>query len=218
MLVSTLDSNVRLLECDSGNVLATYTGHVNKRFKVEATFDATDSVVISGSEDNRVCMWNLVDGKLIAELKEHSGPVMCAKLKGESLVTAAGDGSINVWTTVQAPATREESFLAATASANSGLPSNFGGRGNEKKPIRPMAKRSSGITAVMAAARSNENANTNNNAAQTSREATNRDRSRSPGGRCEDKDANEEHQQQQPKRKDRGKKGRKKNNEPTLVQ
>mmetsp|Transcript_45738 Transcript_45738/g.122547 ORF Transcript_45738/g.122547 Transcript_45738/m.122547 type:complete len:409 (+) Transcript_45738:66-1292(+) len=125
MLVSTLDHNIRLLERDTGNILATYSGHVNKRFKVQSTLDPTDSVVISGSEDNRICMWDLVEAKLLCTLTGHAGPVLCASFSGGTLVTAAGDGGVKVWTAEVVPATRAQS-MAAALPADSGLPSEFG--------------------------------------------------------------------------------------------
>lgn len=51
LLVATLDSQIRLLEHSDGSELTSYTGHTNKRVKVQSALDPTDSFVASGSED-----------------------------------------------------------------------------------------------------------------------------------------------------------------------
>jgi len=97
ILVSTLDDSIRLLERETGNQLALYKGHTNKRFKVQSSLDPTDSYVVSGSEDNRVFFWDLVEGSILGSFKEHDGPVLCTAFCESTMVTAATDGMIKVW-------------------------------------------------------------------------------------------------------------------------
>lgn len=97
LLVSTLDSSIRLIERASGDELARYKGHTNLKYRVQSSLDPSDGFVVSGSEDHRVCFWELVEGKTILTLAGHKGPVLCAQFSGETLVTAAGDGEIKVW-------------------------------------------------------------------------------------------------------------------------
>jgi len=97
ILVSTLDHTVRLMERDTGNELACYKGHTNQRFKVRSTLDPTNSYVVSGSEDNRVCFWDLVEGKMLASSKEHGGPVFGVEFFEDTMLTAGADGLIKVW-------------------------------------------------------------------------------------------------------------------------
>merc|ERR1712232_587887 len=57
-----------------------------------------NAYVISGSEDNRVCIWDLSEaGDMVASLSGHAGPVVCATFFEDTLVTSAVDGSILVW-------------------------------------------------------------------------------------------------------------------------
>lgn len=50
----------RLLDKDNGKLLATYKGHKNTDYKVDSTLGFDDAIVISGSEDGRIVMWDLV--------------------------------------------------------------------------------------------------------------------------------------------------------------
>ena len=38
-----------------------YSGHVNSDYKLDSCLSQDDSHVISGSEDGRVCFWDLVE-------------------------------------------------------------------------------------------------------------------------------------------------------------
>jgi len=83
ILASSLDNHVRLLDKDSGELLGeydisslvvngphtnscdilpySYTGHINKQYKISSALTNTDAYVVSGSEDNRVCFWDIVE-------------------------------------------------------------------------------------------------------------------------------------------------------------
>jgi mitogen-activated protein kinase organizer 1 len=63
LLTSTLDSSIRLLDKESGEVLATYRGqeYKNSEFRLISTLSYTDAYVISGSEDGKICCWDLVE-------------------------------------------------------------------------------------------------------------------------------------------------------------
>lgn len=100
LLCSTLDSKIRLLERETGNELASYEGHVNRRFKVQSTLDPSDGFVVGGSEDNRLCFWELVEGTMVGSL-EHSGPVFCVEFSGDIMATASADGVIKAWNVAQ---------------------------------------------------------------------------------------------------------------------
>ncbi|KAL1230383.1 WD repeat domain-containing protein [Trichinella spiralis] len=52
-LISSLDSTVRLLEKDSGQLLAQFTGHKNNEYKMDSCFLSSDRQIISGSEDGK---------------------------------------------------------------------------------------------------------------------------------------------------------------------
>lgn len=78
VLVSTLDSTVRLIDKENGHVLQSYKGHVNKDFRIRSCLGMADSVVISGSEDGHLFAWDLLEGTMIAKLDAHDGKVASA--------------------------------------------------------------------------------------------------------------------------------------------
>eukprot|EP00730_Choanoeca_flexa_P019245 TRINITY_DN9394_c0_g1_i2.p1 TRINITY_DN9394_c0_g1~~TRINITY_DN9394_c0_g1_i2.p1 ORF type:complete len:306 (+),score=61.90 TRINITY_DN9394_c0_g1_i2:2-919(+) len=96
LLVATLDDCIRLLDKDTGELLGQYQGHKNSEFKVDACLSYNDALVASGSEDGSVFLWDLVDGKKRAELKEHPG-VVCSLTfhpKKMCMLSASTDGTV----------------------------------------------------------------------------------------------------------------------------
>jgi mitogen-activated protein kinase organizer 1 len=59
VLSSCLDSCLRLLDRESGELLITYSGHVNREYKLECGVLFDDSAVCCGSEDGYLCLWDL---------------------------------------------------------------------------------------------------------------------------------------------------------------
>jgi len=59
MLISSLDSTVRLLDKDDGTMYKEYTGHINKDFRLDSVFSNDDAYVLSGSEDGGIFIWGL---------------------------------------------------------------------------------------------------------------------------------------------------------------
>lgn len=108
LLISTLDNTVRLLERETGNELASYSGHSNHRFKVQSTLDPSDSAVVSGSEDNRIFFWDLVEANILRSVQDHGGPVFSVSFFEDTMVTASADGLVKVWRVVIAPRGRPE--------------------------------------------------------------------------------------------------------------
>jgi mitogen-activated protein kinase organizer 1 len=92
-LISSLDSSIRLLDKQSGELLGEYVvvacslalslslsghhltasawwwivrrykGHVNNQYKIASSLTNTDAYVVSGSEDSRICFWDLVEAR-----------------------------------------------------------------------------------------------------------------------------------------------------------
>lgn len=131
MLVSTLDHIIRLLDRETGSQLGCYKGHANERYKVQSTLDPSDAYVVSGSEDRRVCLWDIEEETMIGSLNGHGGPVFCVRFIKDTFVTAAADGVIRVWTAALAAILRPTSELSSVSKAalsDAGLPSSFGRR------------------------------------------------------------------------------------------
>ena len=68
LLISTLDSTVRLIDKGDGKLLKSYIGHKNTDYRVRATLALNDSIVISGSEDGSLFAWDLVDGSVTEKI------------------------------------------------------------------------------------------------------------------------------------------------------
>eukprot|EP01113_Clastostelium_recurvatum_P015413 TRINITY_DN18593_c0_g1_i7.p1 TRINITY_DN18593_c0_g1~~TRINITY_DN18593_c0_g1_i7.p1 ORF type:complete len:283 (+),score=54.77 TRINITY_DN18593_c0_g1_i7:46-894(+) len=99
ILASSLDDRVRLMDKETGEMLAEYRGHMNKSFKVSSAFTFDDGYVASGSEDHKVCMWDLVEARPVRTLHGHEGPVLSVAChpKDTTLLSASADGTVRVW-------------------------------------------------------------------------------------------------------------------------
>lgn len=70
-LTSSLDSTVRLMDKRDGKLLQAFRdeGFKNDTYRIRSTLAAADSLVISGSEDGQIYVWDLLEGKLLHKLK-----------------------------------------------------------------------------------------------------------------------------------------------------
>jgi len=100
ILVSTLDSNIRLFDKANGGLLQTFKGHKNTEYRIRSCLGAADKYVLSGSEDGRLVMWDLVSGEVVGEQAAHGGKVVTSvsyhPLKRQAL-TSGVDGMVVVW-------------------------------------------------------------------------------------------------------------------------
>jgi mitogen-activated protein kinase organizer 1 len=79
VLVSTLDSTIRLMDKGNGQLLQSYRGHTNKDYRIRSTLGMADSIVISGSEDGKLFAWDVLEGKVNQEIDgAHGGKVASA--------------------------------------------------------------------------------------------------------------------------------------------
>jgi len=99
LLVSTLDSTVRLFDRYDGKLLVSYTGHRNKDYPIQSLFDNSDATVFSGSEDGCFYWWNCENGKLLLAKKSHSARLVSLDYHPSEnyLVTASSDETIKLW-------------------------------------------------------------------------------------------------------------------------
>nr|XP_028694312.1 WD repeat domain-containing protein 83 isoform X1 [Macaca mulatta] len=104
-LVSSLDSTLRLLDKDTGELLGEYKGHKNQEYKLDCCLSERDTHVVSCSEDGKVFFWDLVEGALALALPVGHGVVQSLAYHPTEpcLLTAMG-GSIQCW--------REETYEA----------------------------------------------------------------------------------------------------------
>lgn len=61
VLVTTLDSHLRLMDMSSGKLLNDFTGHMNTSYRCRGCFGHGEATVILGDEDGKVWEWDLVE-------------------------------------------------------------------------------------------------------------------------------------------------------------
>lgn len=61
LLVSTLDSHVRLFDTATGKLLNAFTGHAHTSYRCRACFGQEEASVVCGDENGQVWAWDLVD-------------------------------------------------------------------------------------------------------------------------------------------------------------
>jgi mitogen-activated protein kinase organizer 1 len=118
VLVSSLDSTVRLMDRTNGELLKAYKddAFLNKDLRVKSTLGLNDSVVLSGSDDGMVFAWDMLEGTCLhkfkhSEMREVRGVAPTVPIKAKKEVVSAvafcstrrewcsggGDGNVIVW-------------------------------------------------------------------------------------------------------------------------
>lgn len=59
-------------------MLQSYRGHCNKDYRIRSCLGLGDAVVISGSEDGKVYVWDLMGGQVLGAFSAHGGKVASA--------------------------------------------------------------------------------------------------------------------------------------------
>lgn len=103
LAISCLDATIRLMEVDTGELLNTYSKHHEAgNYALECTLTADDANVVTGSEDGRAVLYDLVRGSVVQELVGHTKPT-CAvaahpmRENSSVVITASYDGNAVVW-------------------------------------------------------------------------------------------------------------------------
>ncbi|XP_043551076.1 WD repeat domain-containing protein 83 [Chiloscyllium plagiosum] len=97
-LSSSLDSTLRLLDKETGELLGEYTGHRNTDCKLDCCFNESDTHVVSGSEDGLVYFWDLIEGSCTLTLPVGKGVVQSLSYHPTQccLLTATED-TVQLW-------------------------------------------------------------------------------------------------------------------------
>eukprot|EP00808_Paulinella_micropora_P029214 g48462.t1 len=103
-LASSTDSTLRLMDAETGELLNSYKGHLNKTYKVEAVLTKNDSHVVSGSENGDIYFWSLVDARIVKTVQAHNKVVtgLARHPKEPCLLSCSNDGNIKCWKTPEA--------------------------------------------------------------------------------------------------------------------
>ncbi|XP_059848232.1 WD repeat domain-containing protein 83 isoform X1 [Hypanus sabinus] len=97
-LSSSLDSTLRLLDKETGELLGQYTGHKSEQYKLDCCFNESDTHVVSGSEDGQVYFWDLVEGSQAATLNVGKGVVQSLNYHPtHSCLLVATEGTVQLW-------------------------------------------------------------------------------------------------------------------------
>jgi mitogen-activated protein kinase organizer 1 len=75
MLVTTLDSHIRLMDMTTGKMLNDFTGHKNDSYRCRACFGHGEASVVCGDEGGMVWAWDLLDVRsLLQTLSSNPDP------------------------------------------------------------------------------------------------------------------------------------------------
>ncbi|XP_013396649.1 WD repeat domain-containing protein 83 [Lingula anatina] len=97
-LSSSLDNTLRLLDKATGELLNEYVGHKNVQYKIDSCLSSSDTHILSGSEDGKVYVWDLVEGKLLKTLDHGTKTVHSLSYHpSESCLLTAMEGKVYVW-------------------------------------------------------------------------------------------------------------------------
>ncbi|OWZ21374.1 WD domain-containing hypothetical protein [Phytophthora megakarya] len=102
VLSSTLDGTVRLWDYMRDICVRTYSGHVNRKFSMQCAFLEQqwnkNHVVVCGSEDNRIFMWDVGTQELSSILTGHDHPVLALTAHpSRELMVSGSNRDIKMW-------------------------------------------------------------------------------------------------------------------------
>jgi COMPASS component SWD3 len=100
LLIASKDSTHRIFDIRTGTCLTRFKGAVNssKSF-LRANFGSSDNVVLSGSENGSVLIWDAHSGSVLQTLKGHHGPVYRTVWNDVLglLASCSDDGTVRCW-------------------------------------------------------------------------------------------------------------------------
>ena len=111
MLVSTLDSTLRLLGKATGKLLKSYShpNHSQTSYRIRSALGANDALVVAGSETGYIHAWDIVSGELVGTVQhnvEQASDVRSSRKvvstvayhsRSDEWASAGGNGTVVIW-------------------------------------------------------------------------------------------------------------------------
>ncbi|NWU21181.1 WDR83 protein, partial [Dyaphorophyia castanea] len=98
VLAASLDSTLRLLDKDTGELLGEYTGHRSTTYRLDCVLNELDTHVGCASEDGHVYFWDLVEGSLALSLPVGQGVVQSLAFHPRlPCLLVATQGQVTLW-------------------------------------------------------------------------------------------------------------------------
>jgi len=80
-------------------IVNSYKGHTNEKYLIKSCVSYDDAFVLSGSEDNKIFIWDLVEATVINQLEGHKN-VICGLSYHPTqnmLLSSSVDGTAIFW-------------------------------------------------------------------------------------------------------------------------
>ena len=77
LLVSTLDSTLRTMDPENGQLFQSYRGHKNESYRSKATFGNGEATVVFGDENGQVWTWDIETVRTLRFSVENIADVFC---------------------------------------------------------------------------------------------------------------------------------------------
>ncbi|EDV54970.1 WD repeat-containing protein 5 [Drosophila erecta] len=91
ILSATLNNTLKLWNYNKPKCLRVYRGHVNESYCLTSNFSITAGMwIVSGSEDNTLCIWNLQTKELVQKACTEGDQVLCTHCHPTANVIATG--------------------------------------------------------------------------------------------------------------------------------
>lgn len=99
VLVGSADNAVRLMDKNTGEMLAEYTGHKTDDITIESGIITTDDHVISGSVSGQLFIWDLINAKVVKKLTHTTGKVLhsISIHPKKNVILTSSANTIKVW-------------------------------------------------------------------------------------------------------------------------
>ncbi|KAF7363655.1 WD-domain-containing protein [Mycena sanguinolenta] len=119
-LVGRCPNDLQLWDLNLGHLVRTYTGHKQSKDIIRSCFGDLDSnIVLSGSEDGKIYVWNRDTGALLEVLEGHGeGSVNCVACNPRNpriFASCSDDSTVRVW---EAPRDMLLKFTDSSANPN----------------------------------------------------------------------------------------------------